>query len=110
MAFRELNDEDGVLGRESEHGEKADLEVDVVGHSPQGRGSDAADDESRDELGSVRIEAHQDERHVRRAHGIGVHGNENDDGRQHRTGGKPGESLESGAGTNALNQGARALR
>ncbi len=35
VGLGELNDQDGVLGRKPESGQKADLEVDIVGQTPQ---------------------------------------------------------------------------
>ena len=55
--FRELDDQDGVLGGEAHGGEQAHLEEDVIGQAPHGRRDHRADDAEGDD---------QDHRHRHR--------------------------------------------
>ena len=47
LFFDELDDEDGVLGRQAHRGEEADLEIDVIGQVPHGGGHDGAEHTER---------------------------------------------------------------
>ncbi len=61
----ELDDQDGVLGGQTQGGQQPDLEIDVVGQSPRARGDDAADhpqgqdQQDRDRDGPALIERRQ---------------------------------------------------